>query len=265
MTARPLTLDALSHRYATQPALDRVSLALRPGELLAILGPSGCGKTTLLRAVAGLLTPRGGTIEVGGQVVCRDGVEQVPAERRRGGLVFQSYALFPHLTVAENVAFGLRGDADARVRELLAWVELTDFAGRKPAELSGGHVLLLDEPFANVDADLREQLTDALRRLLTRAGASAVLVTHDREDALRTADRVAVLEPGPQGGRLAQLDAPAIVYARPASARVARITGRCSLLEARAEGSVAHCRWVLVQARVCGSADGVAGRAYLQR
>ena len=251
MSDAPLRLAGVQHRHGDVPALDDVSLEVARGELLAVLGPSGCGKTTLLRIVAGLLVPRRGQVEVGGRVMCRDGAELVPAERRGVGLVFQGYALFGHLTVAQNVAFGLRPADPARARRLLDLVGLAALADRRPCELSGGqqqrvalaralaprpHVLLLDEPFANVDAELRAQLTAELRRLLAEEGATAVLVTHDRDDALRTADRIAALLPGDGGGRLAQLDAPEAVYRRPANLAVARLTGRVAALPGDARG-----------------------------
>jgi iron(III) transport system ATP-binding protein len=251
MSDTPLRLEGVTHRYGEVPALDDLSLEVAGGELLAILGPSGCGKTTFLRVVAGLATPAAGRVEIAGRAVCQGGGELVPAERRGVGLVFQSYALFGHMTVGENVGFGLRPADPGRVRALLSLTGLADLAERRPSELSGGqqqrvalaralaprpHVLLLDEPFANVDAELRAQLCEELRRLLAEEGVTALLVTHDREDALRTADRVLVLVPGPAGGRLAQLDLPEAVYRRPSSEAVARLTGRCSSLPGAACG-----------------------------
>jgi ABC-type sulfate/molybdate transport systems ATPase subunit len=221
--------------------LDGVSFEVGPGEVVALLGPSGVGKTTLLRAIAGLLTPASGRVELGGRCVVADGREEVPTERRRVGLVFQDYALFPQMSVADNVGFGLPpGAAHDRVDALLALTELSSLAQRRPQALSGGQqqrvalaralatdpaVLLLDEPFANVDPALRLTLGEGLRRIVERSGQAALLITHDRDEALGLADRVLVLVPGAQGGRIAQSDTPDVVYRQPASAVVAGLTG----------------------------------------
>lgn len=251
MPEQGLSITELSHAYGATPVLEPVSLSVEPGQLLAVLGPSGCGKTTLLRALAGLITPSSGRIRLGGRDLCEGGRELVPTEERRVGLVFQSYALFGHLSVAENVGFGLRPRDPARVADLLERVGLAEFAERDPRSLSGGQqqrvalaramaprpdLLLLDEPFANADAELRVRLGVELRELLAQEQTPAILVTHDREDALRTADQVAAFCPGPRGGRLAQLGSPEDVYLRPSEPSVAELTGRASWIRGVGEG-----------------------------
>ena len=237
----PLAVHELCHAYGPVGVLDGVSFEVGPGEVVALLGPSGVGKTTLLRAIAGLLTPDAGRVELGGRCVVADGREEVPTERRRVGLVFQDYALFPQMSVADNVGFGLSADAPPdRVEALLALTELSGLAHRRPQALSGGQqqrvalaralatdpaVLLLDEPFANVDPALRLTLGEGLRRIVERSGQAALLITHDRDEALGLADRVVVLVPGAQGGWIAQSDTPDVVYSKPASAVVAGLTG----------------------------------------
>ncbi len=230
-------VQQISKRFGTYVALDDVSLSVAEGELVALLGPSGCGKTTLLRILAGLERVDGGKVLFDGADVTR-----TPAAARNVGLVFQHYALFEHMTVFENVAFGLRvrGAAKARVedrvRELLAHVRLEGFAGRLPSQLSGGQrqrvalaralaaeprVLLLDEPFGALDARVRQELRSWLRRLHAETKVTTVLVTHDREDAFEVADRVAVMN----AGRLEQVGPPADVFREPASAWVMRFLG----------------------------------------
>lgn len=238
-----LRVTALGHAFGSTKVLGGVDLTVSAGELVAVLGASGCGKTTLLRSVAGLVTPTSGTIAVGGTVVASGGVERVPIERRQVGLVFQDYALFGSMTVAENVAYGIGRDPD-RVRALLERVGLEGLEARRPSQLSGGQqqrvalaralaprptLLLLDEPFANVDAERRAELGASLRAALASEGRAALLVTHDRVDALSLADRVLVLVPGPDGGVAGQLGTPEEVYNTPVSLEVARLTGPCSL------------------------------------
>jgi iron(III) transport system ATP-binding protein len=234
-------------------ALDDLDLELRRGETLALLGPSGCGKTTLLRVIAGLERPDAGVVVIGGDTVEAPG-RFVPPERRRIGMVFQDVALFPHLSVAENIAYGL-ASADgraARVSELLELVGLPDAGTRRPHELSGGmqqrvalaralaprpDVVLLDEPFANLDLGLRTQLRGELGRVLRVAGASALFVTHDQAEALTLADRVAVM----RRGAIDQVDTPERVYAEPATPFVATFVGVANLLQGsvRPGGTVA--------------------------
>jgi iron(III) transport system ATP-binding protein len=236
-------------RFAFHPpdaVLDGVGLEVRAGELVALLGPSGCGKTTLLRLVAGLLRPDSGTIALNGRVVAGPGI-WVPTEGRGIGLVPQEGALFPHLDVGRNVGFGLRGmprtQRDACVAECLDLVGLGGSARRRPSELSGGQqqrvalaralapgpaVILLDEPFSALDAGLRAQLRDEVREVLQAADAAALLVTHDQEEALSFADRVAVL----REGRLAQVADPVTLYERPSDLEVAEFVGESVVIPA---------------------------------
>ena len=250
----PLVISNLCHQYGDTGALDDVSMTVGSGEFVALLGASGCGKTTLLRAVAGLVTPTKGTVSIDGRVVSEAGENRVSASGRGVGLVFQDYALFPHMTVAENIGYGL-GQADpGRVSGLMTVVGVADLADRKPSELSGGQqqrvalaralaprpaLLLLDEPFANVDAGLRDALGRILKRVCKDEGATVLMVTHDQDSALALADRVVVLEAGDLGGRVIQ-DAPAFqVYSRPANASVAQLTGPIVMLPAQASGATA--------------------------
>ena len=226
-----------------------VDVDVEGGELLAVLGPSGCGKTTLLRAVAGFVTPRAGSISVGGRVLV-DGRTFVPAHRRRVAVVPQEGALFPHLTVAGNVGFGLPRSAarGARVAELLALAGLEGLGERMPHELSGGQqqrvavaralapepdVVLLDEPFSALDAALRASLRADVRDLLRRSGTTAVLVTHDQEEALSVADTVAVM----RDGVIVQQGPPARVYGSPADLDVGTFLGAANVLPGRATGT----------------------------
>jgi iron(III) transport system ATP-binding protein len=239
--------------------------------MLAVLGPSGCGKTTLLRLIAGLETPDEGTIEIGGRRVAGGGAS-VPPERRRVGMVFQDHALFPHLTVAQNVAYGLRRDPDraVRVAELLDLVGLASDARHWPHELSGGmaqrvavaralaprpDVILLDEPFSSLDAALRTQLRGDVREILRAAGASAILVTHDQDEALTLGDRMAVMV----RGRIHQVDRPEVVYGEPADPFVATFVGVANLVAGECLDGVALTR--LGPVRLIGPARRHAGRA----
>ena len=236
-------LVEVSRHFGSFAALDGVSLSIRRGEFISLLGPSGCGKTTLLRLVAGLDLPDAGRVLISG----RDASE-LPAHRRPVNTVFQSYALFPHLSVQDNVAFGLRmkkvpsSDISKRVATVLEMVEITELATRKPAQLSGGQkqrvalaraivnepeVLLLDEPLAALDLKLRRQLQTELRALQRRLGITFVFVTHDQDEALAMSDRIAVLN----AGRIEQLGAAADLYERPRTRFVAQFLGSCNLLE----------------------------------
>jgi ABC-type Fe3+/spermidine/putrescine transport system ATPase subunit len=239
-----LRLDGLTRRFGAVTAVDGVSLEVAPGEILSLLGPSGCGKTTTLRMIAGFEHPTAGRVLLDGA-----DVTALPPQRRGMGMVFQNYALFPHLDVGENVEFGLRargmrgGEAKERAARALERVELGGYERRKVQALSGGQqqrvalaralapeprVVLLDEPLSNLDAALRERTRDELRALLKGLGITSVFVTHDQEEAFALADRIAVL----RAGRLQQVDAPEALYAAPATAFVAGFLGRASFLPA---------------------------------
>jgi iron(III) transport system ATP-binding protein len=241
-----LRLSLVSKRYAPDqpPAVDGLSLTADQGEILALLGPSGCGKTTTLRIIAGFEAPDTGTVTIRGEVMAGSG-RSVPPEERGVGIVFQDYALFPHLTVAENVGFGLkrldRPSRRDRVAQILDLVGLGSFAGRYPHELSGGQqqrvavaralapapaLMLLDEPFSNLDADLRAQMREEVEKILRSTGTTAIFVTHDQEEAFTLADRVGVLNQG----RIEQLAAPEDIYHHPASQFVAEFVGAADFL-----------------------------------
>jgi len=240
-----LSLSAVTKDFGPETAVDGVSLDVQPGELVTFLGPSGCGKTTTLRTIAGLEEPTDGTISIGDETVSGNGMF-VPPERRDVGIVFQNFALFPHLTVRENIAFGI-SDADsdetaARVDELLELVEMTDHGEKTPDQLSGGQkqrvalarslapepeVLLLDEPFSNLDVRLRVEMREEVRQILKEAGVTAVSVTHDQEEALSISDRVAVMN----DGQIEQVGRPEEVFERPESKFVASFLGRASFLK----------------------------------
>ena len=238
-----LSLKNISKNYGATPAVADISLDVERGEFFGLLGPSGCGKTTTLRMIAGLEKPDSGTIEFDG----RD-ITNLPAERRGFGMVFQNYALFPHLNVAENVAFGLRArhrpnaEIKERVKSALELVQLPGYEKRRVDELSGGQqqrvaiaraiaiepaLLLFDEPLSNLDVTLREETRGELRELVVRLGLTAVYVTHDQEEAFALCDRISVMV----GGRLLQTGAPRTLYEQPAKLAVARFLGRNNLIE----------------------------------
>ncbi|MFC0529806.1 ABC transporter ATP-binding protein [Phytohabitans kaempferiae] len=238
-----LELVGLSKRYGRDLVLDDVSLSVEEGELVTVLGQSGSGKTTMLRSIAGFVTPSGGDILVHGRSVLN-----APINQRGIGIVFQNYALFPHLTVRQNVGYGLRvrrlprQEIRERVDRELERVMLTPYADRKPGQLSGGQqqrvavaralvlrprIVLFDEPFSNLDAMLREGLRRELRDLQKRLRFTAMFVTHDQREAMALADRVAVM----RGGRLVQMGAPTDVYERPAERAIAELLGRANLLD----------------------------------
>ncbi|HEV2529936.1 MAG TPA: ABC transporter ATP-binding protein [Thermomicrobiales bacterium] len=243
-----LSITGLRKRFDGTHVVDDVDLDVYPGELLALLGPSGCGKTTTLRLIAGFETPDGGRIVITGEPVAGQG-RFIPPERRRVGMVFQEYALFPHLSVEANVGFGLgRGnDRTQRVPEMLRLVGLGDVADRLPGELSGGQqqrvavaralapapdVLLLDEPFSNLDQALRVRLRGEIRDILRAANVTTILVTHDQDEALGIADRVAVM----LDGRIRQVDTPETIYRAPSDRRVAAFVGDMQLIPGDAAG-----------------------------
>ncbi|MCY3802541.1 MAG: ABC transporter ATP-binding protein [Chloroflexi bacterium] len=232
----------INKRFGPHPAVDGVSLSAGRGELMTLLGPSGCGKTTTLRLIAGFESPDSGTIAIGGTTVAGPGVS-VPPERRRVGIVFQDYSLFPHLDVRANVAYAKKRARrnERSTDELLEMVGLTGMADRMPYELSGGEqqraalarslaaepdVVLLDEPFSNLDASLRARLRMDVREVLRAAGATAIFVTHDIEEALSISDRVAIMFEG----RLVQTAEPEELYSRPASKRIARSLGDANFI-----------------------------------
>jgi iron(III) transport system ATP-binding protein len=264
MTA--LAIRGLTRGFADHPVLTELDLDVPASSITALLGPSGCGKTTLLRIVAGFLDPAAGTILFGDRLVVGDGTS-VPARRRRVGYVPQEGALFPHLTVAANIGFGLRRRSHdrARVDAALDLVELPHrVRDHYPHELSGGQqqrvalaralapepaIVLLDEPFSSLDAGLRESTGLAVARALRAASATAVLVTHDQTEALSLADQVAVM----RDGRIAQLDRPVDLYRLPADPDIARFVGGASVLAATVRGGVAHC--ALGEIDVAGAVD----------
>lgn len=244
MSPRPLLeIRNVTHRYGETVALDDVSMEIGENEFFALLGPSGCGKTTLLRSIAGFETPAEGTIDLDGESLL-----DVPANRRPINLMFQSYALFPHMSVEKNVAYGLEAERiskteiAARVEDVLTTVGLTSLARRRPSQLSGGQrqrvalaraiikrprLLLLDEPLSALDRQVRQEMQFELKRLQHEVGLTFVVVTHDQEEAMSMADRIAVLD----HGRVSQIDAPQELYARPADRFVASFIGSATLLE----------------------------------
>jgi len=242
-----LDLENLSKRYGDFHAVRDVNLQVADGEFLVLLGPSGCGKTTTLRMVAGFIEPTGGHVKLGGS-----DVTELPPWRRNAGMVFQSYALFPHLTVAQNVAFGLemrklpRADITRRVEEALALVRLGGFGARLPRQLSGGQqqrvalaralairpdVMLLDEPLSNLDAKLRQEVRVEIRELQRQLGLTTVMVTHDQEEALTMADRLVVMNEG----SVCQVGTQRELYEKPADRFVAGFVGRSTFLAGKVE------------------------------
>jgi len=268
-----ITITGLTKRFGPVGAVVGLDLTVRPGELVALLGPSGCGKTTTLRLVAGFLAPEAGEIRVGDRVLSSPAVV-IPPERRRMAMIFQSYALWPHMTVAQNVAYGLRfagvgrADRDRRVDEMLRAVQLGGYGARYPGELSGGQqqrvavaralvvepeILLLDEPLSNLDASLREEMRFEIRRLHERFAITTLYVTHDQAEAMVISDRVAVL----RDGRVAQVGTPEELFERPRSRFVAEFVGKTNLVDAVADGAGAVTRGDL---RLRVAADGTAPR-----
>ena len=253
MVGADLRLRGVIKRFGTTTVLDGLDLDVPAGRLMAVLGPSGSGKTTLLRVVAGFERISGGEVRIGGALVSGERTH-LPPERRRIGIVPQEGALFPHLSVAGNIGFGLKRAArgSGRVEELLDLVGLSGLGKRKPHELSGGQqqrvalaralapmpaLVLLDEPFAALDAGLRAEVRADVRRVLYAAGATAVLVTHDQEEALGLADNVAVL----RAGRVVQVADPVTLYSAPVDSALARFVGEALLLPGMAEGRAVEC------------------------
>lgn len=251
-----LSVSGLSKRFSKDapPAVSDVSLDVYPDEIFAILGPSGCGKTTALRIMAGFERCDEGTVKLRGTVVESPKIHLSP-NKREIGFVFQEYALFPHLTVKENIGFGLkdlpRNECEARVDHMLMIAGLKGLEHRKPAELSGGQqqrvalaraiapmpsILFLDEPFSNLDAVLRHSTRQEVRSIIKKSGISAIFVTHDQEEALSFADRIAVM----RNGHIEQIGRPEEVYQQPKTDFVAAFLGRTNLLKAKAEGWMAE-------------------------
>ncbi|PKM22997.1 MAG: iron ABC transporter ATP-binding protein [Gammaproteobacteria bacterium HGW-Gammaproteobacteria-14] len=247
MTQPLLQLDQIACHYDSEQVVHDISFALNPGQIACLLGPSGCGKTTTLRAIAGLESLSGGRILINGEVASKPGFTLAP-EKRGLGMVFQEHALFPHLSVADNVAFALRQQSRAerqqRVRECLAMVRLDDLGERFPHELSGGQqqrvalaravaprprLILLDEPFASLDLDLRRQLNRELLSILKLEGVTAVMVTHDQEEAFAMASHIAIL----RAGKLLQWDTPYRIYHAPGSRFVAEFAGQGAFLHGK--------------------------------
>ncbi len=257
-----LTLDHVSHTYGDLLAVDDVNLSIAPGELVCLLGPSGCGKTTALRIAAGLEPLQRGRILMDGKPVAEEGTD-VPPEERNVGLVFQDYALFPHLSVLDNVAFGLRDlgapDRRRRVEDVLEQVGMADYTGAYPHRLSGGQqqrvalaralapkprVMLLDEPFSGLDTQLRNLIRDETLHVLKKSGAATLMVTHDPEEAMFMAERVALM----RAGRLVQVGHPADLYFAPSDAFVAGFFGDVNRLESVARDGKAATPFGLVDA-----------------
>ncbi|WP_322904072.1 ABC transporter ATP-binding protein [Paenibacillus campi] len=252
MTQPQLSLRQLSKRFKTGDGVSNITLDVQPGEMVTLLGPSGCGKTTVLRSIGGFLEPDSGDILIRGQSVLK-----LPPEKRPTAMVFQSYNLWPHMTVYDNLAFGLhirkhkKASIQRAVTEALELVQLAPAARKYPAELSGGQqqrvalaralllepdVLLLDEPFSALDAKLRMEMREELREIQMRTGMTMVFVTHDQEEALSISDRIVVMH----AGQIEQLSTPQDIYDRPQSLFVASFIGRINLLPAISDGTHIH-------------------------
>jgi len=276
-----LVLKNVAKRYGAFEAVANFSLELAKGEFVSLLGPSGCGKTTTLRMIAGFMPPSDGSIEMDGkQISSASGV--VPPEHRRMSMIFQSYAIWPNMTVGENVGFGLqvrklpRGEIDRRVDKILDVVQMRNLKGRYPAELSGGQqqrvalaraivvepeVLLLDEPLSNLDANLREEMRFEIRRLHDEFKITTVYVTHDQSEAMVTSDRIVVMNKG----KIEQIDAPHVLYGRPKSRFVAGFIGRTNFVEGSLQGSEVRFDGFGAPASALEGATGSGGLLYSLR
>ncbi len=269
-----LAIRGLTCVFGGFTAVDRLDLDIGPGEFVSLLGPSGCGKTTTLRMIAGFIEPTGGNITMDGRVISAPGAS-LPPERRQMSMIFQSYAIWPNMTVAQNVGFGLglrrmgKEVIRAKVGRILETVRLGTLAERYPAELSGGQqqrvalaramvieprVLLLDEPLSNLDANLREEMRFEIRRLHDEFHFTTVYVTHDQGEAMVTSDRIAVMN----AGRIEQIDAPYAIYTRPRTRFVAGFIGRTNFLEGVSDGEVVVFDGFTLPARALGVAAGPA-------
>jgi iron(III) transport system ATP-binding protein len=244
-----LSLDKISKKYSNSPkfAVEDISFTMEKGEILALVGESGSGKTTLLRLIAGLEHPDSGTLSLNGEIIVKDN-RSLPANKRNVGMVFQDYALFPHMTIEENIAYGLhklrKKEKKERILKTLQLVDLNEDPSKYPHQLSGGQqqrvalaraiapqpsILLLDEPFSNLDSILRDQVREEVKRIIKKLGMTAILVTHDTKDALSTADRVAVMN----NGKMLQNACPENLYENPATPYVAQLFGKYSTLNAQ--------------------------------
>lgn len=242
MSKRVIIKDAVK-TYGDFNAVDHVDLEIKEGELFTLLGPSGCGKTTLLRMIAGFNSIEGGTIAFDGKII-----NDIPAHKRNIGMVFQNYAIFPHMTVFENVAYGLKArkinkeEIEKRVLEALEMVQIQNLKDRQPANMSGGQqqrvalaraivihpdILLMDEPLSNLDAKLRVQMRTTIKKVQKKLGITTIYVTHDQEEALAISDRIAVMK----GGKIQQVEAPKNIYTRPANEFVANFIGTSNIIE----------------------------------
>jgi iron(III) transport system ATP-binding protein len=265
-------IEQLTKRFGRLNAVDGVSLSIQHGLFVSLLGPSGCGKTTLLRLVAGFLTPDEGSVKVGTRLISSP-EKVLPPEQRNMSMIFQSYALWPHMTIAENVAYGLklrrlpRSEVERRVSSILAVTRLSGLARSYPADISGGQqqrvalaralvvepeILLLDEPLSNLDANLREEMRFEIRRLHDAYGYTTLYVTHDQVEAMTTADRIVVMN----HGRIEQVGSPEEIYQRPCSEFVARFLGGTNILRGKRRGNaLVDCGGIVLH---CGA--GEAGR-----
>ncbi len=271
-----LVLAGVGCRFGTVAAVDDLSLALAAGEFVSLLGPSGCGKTTTLRMIAGLLHPTAGTISMDGQVISSP-ASSLPPEKRNMSMIFQSYAIWPNMTVAENVAFGLhvrrlpRAEVRARVDAILEVARMGHLRDRYPSELSGGQqqrvalaraivvqpaVLLLDEPLSNLDANLREEMRYEIRRLHDEFHITTVYVTHDQAEAMVTSDRIAVMHQG----RVEQVDEPRALYARPRTRFVAGFIGRTNFVDGEVRGDEVVFDHFAIARRLFPEGAGLRGR-----